>query len=267
MHVGIMANDSNLPVSADAAPRTDRFRSTPQILPLPEGLYLVSVKPGRQAAVTVHGVSFPAVQLSSVPQPGTRPLKFLKREDVESSVWLTAGEQVVMIAPAGPAPLLLTNYLYGPELQQAVDLNIQKLNNVAPPATVGLRLYAHIQQIGEQQGAAGEWVMAEDAPYWIESVRMEVTAAVGQLLQYRVPGVTGSDGNWTPAPGQIGTPGGRPLSGIAFRLMAPLASTHKVIYAARFLRHGEIEAADGEPCRSPQPQDPLIALRVAIVPR
>lgn len=244
----------------------DRFRSSAQVLPLPEGLYLASIKPSEQPPRQVNGVSFPATQISSIPQPGTIAPAFLYKGKLSDAVWLSGLEEAVITVPAGSAPLLITNYLYGPEFQKCLDLEIKRLNRVASAPTVGLSVHAHIQQLGEQRFAAGEWAAA-DAPFWIEALRLEVTSSVGQLLQYRVPGTSTTDGAWTPAPGRLGTPGGAPLPGIAFRLLPPLANSHRVVYAARFLRHGEITGADGEPCRSPQAQDPLIGVRVAVVPR
>lgn len=245
---------------------TDRFRSSAQVIPLPEGLYLVSVKPTGQPLRIVNGVGFPAVQISSVPQPGTLPPSFLTKGELAPVVWLSGMDEAVITVPAGSAPLLVTNYLYGPELQKCPDLEIKRLNRVTTAPAVGLSVHVHIQQQGERHFNAGEWA-ASDEPFWIEALRVEVTPAVGQLLQYHVPGASSSDGHWTPAPGRLGNPGGAPLAGIAFRLLAALANTHRVVYAARFLRHGEMTGTDGEPCRSPQAQDPMIALRVAIVPR
>lgn len=245
----------------------DRLRSTAQVLALPEGLYLISIRPNGKPREVVKGVSFPCVQLSSIPQPGTTPLEFLAKGILSPVAWLHGTEQVVVTILSGSSPLLVTNHLLGSEVQSCLDLDIKLLSVPTAAATVGLRVTAFIQAVGEQQAAAGEWLAAEDAPFWIESVRIDTSSNVGQLLQYRVPGTNTADSGWTPAPGMLGTPGGRPLSGIAFRLMPPLSNTHRVIYAARFLRYGEMEGKDGEPCRSPQAQDPLIALRVAIIPK
>lgn len=261
-----MSNTNSLVSAQDREPGSDRFRSSAHILPLPEGLYLAAMKPSGQLPRVVNGVSFPASQISSIPQPGTVAPSMLCNGQLTSSVWLSGMDEAVITIPAGGSPLLITNYLYGPELQKPLDLEIKRLNRTAVAPTVGLIVHAHIQQVGERQFAAGEWA-ATDAPFWIESLRLEVTASVGQLLQYHVPGATSGDGLWTPAPGRLGKPGGPPLGGIAFRLLPPLANSHRVVYAARFLRHGEMTASDGEPCRSPQPQDPMIAVRVAIVPR
>lgn len=262
-----MTTENSVTPAGEREVGAERFRSTSQVLALPEGLYLVSVRPRSQTDRVINGVSFPAAQLSCLPQPGTTALKFLSNGEMVNAVWLSGMGQAVMVVPAGASPLLITNYLFGSELQVCLDLEIKRLNNVTPPQQVGLRLHTHIQQVGDVSFAAGQWAAADDAPFWIEALHVETSASVGQLLQYRVPGSSASDGNWTAAPLMLGTPGGRPLSGIAFRLLPPLAQTHRVIYGARFLRHGEVEAADGEPCRSPQPQDPLIAVRVAIVAR
>ncbi|WP_133065606.1 hypothetical protein [Niveispirillum lacus] len=243
-----------------------RFRATPQVVGLPEGLYLAALKPAFQVPTLVNGVSFPATQISSIPQPGTTAPIILHKGNLSPVVWLSGLDVAVITVPAGAAPLLITNYLYGPELQKSMDLEITRLDRVQKTPPVGLIVHAHIQQVGEQRFAAGEWAAA-DAPYWIEALWLDVTPSIGQLLQYRVPGVSTTDGAWTPAPGRIGTPGGAPLAGIAFRLLPPLAETHRVVYAARFLRHGEVTGTDGEPCRSAQAQDPLIAVRVAVVPR
>lgn len=245
----------------------ERFRTSAHVLPLPEGIYLISLRPTGQPPKIVNGVSFPATQISSIPQPGTLPPSFLHNGTLAPLVWISGSDEAVVTVPAGSSPLLITNYLFGPEFQKTQDLDITRLNRVQQAPTVGLAVFAHIQQIGEQQFAAGEWAAAADAPFWIESLRLEVTPSVGQLLQYRVPGVSTMEGAWTPAPGRLGKPGGPPLSGIAFRLLPPLAESHRVVYAARFLRHGDVTGADGEPCRSPQSQDPLIAVRVAIVRR
>ncbi|MBP7334718.1 hypothetical protein [Niveispirillum sp.] len=244
----------------------DRFRATPQVLPLPEGVYLAALKPNRQSPRIINGVTFPATQISSIPQPGTVAPSILHKGNLTACAWISGADIAVITIPAGGSPLLITNYVYGPELQQCQDLDITRLGGPQQAPSVGLVLYAHIQQIGEQRFAAGEWA-ATDAPFWIEALRLEVTPTVGKLLQYRVPGVSTTDGAWTAAPGRLGTPGGAPLLGVAFRLLPPLAESHRVVYAGRFLRHGEVMAADGEPCRSPQSQDPLIAVRVAIVPR
>lgn len=245
---------------------TDRFRASAYVLPLPEGVYFVALKPSGQPPRIVNGVSFPATQVSSVPQPGTLAPSFLHNGKLSPVLWLSGMDEAIVTVPAGSSPLLITNYLFGPEFQKCQDLDITRLSRVQQAPPVGLTVYAHIQQIGEQRFAAGEWAAA-DAPFWIESLRLEVTPSIGQLLQYRVPGVSTTDGAWTPAPGRLGRPGGTPLPGIAFRLLPPLAESHRVVYAARFLRHGEVTGADGEPCRSPQSQDPLIAVRVAVVRR
>lgn len=261
-----MSTTSGLVPTQDRDIGSDRFRSSAQVLPLPEGLYLASVKPSNQPSKVVNGVSFPATQISCVPQPGTVAPAFLMKGTLSPTVWLSGADEAVITVPAGASPLLITNYLFGSDLQKCLDLEIRRLNRVATVPAVGLMVHAHIQQVGEQRFAAGEWA-ATDAPFWIEALRLEVSPSVGQLLQYHVPGANSSDGHWTPAPGRLGLPGGGPMAGIAFRLLPPLANSHRVVYAARFLRHGEITGADGEPCRSPQPQDPMIAVRVAIVPR
>jgi hypothetical protein len=262
-----MTTTNGMLATAEPEPTADRLRSSAQVIVLPEGTYIAAVRPSAQRPRVINGVAFPAAQLSSVPQPGTSPIRFLQKGVLEPVTWIASADEVVISVPPGPSPLMITNYIFGQELQSCVDLEIRPLSPPKQAPPVGLRLFATIQQVGEQAFAAGQWAAAEDAPFWIEGIRVETSPGVGQLLQYRVPGASTADGHWTPAPGSLGLGGGRPLSGIAFRVMPPLANSHRVIYAARFLRHGEIEAADGEPCRSPQPQDPLIALRVAIVPR
>lgn len=261
-----MSTTNSLAPVQNGAAGSDRFRSSAQVLPLPEGLYLASVKPSGQPLRVVNGVGFPAVQISSVPQPGTLAPSFLTKGELTPVVWLSGMEEAVITVPAGASPLLITNYLYGSELQKCPDLEIKRLNRVSTVPAVGLNIHVHIQQLGERAFNAGEWA-ASDEPFWIEALRVEATPTVGQLLQYHVPGASSSDGHWTPVPGRLGTPGGPPLAGVAFRLLPPLANSHRVVYAARFLRHGEITGTDGEPCRSPQAQDPMIAVRVAIVPR
>lgn len=267
MQVMTMTTTNGTLATVEPEATADRLRSTAQVIVLPEGTYVAAVRPSAQRPRVINGVAFPAAQLTSVPQPGTSPVLFLQKGALEPVAWVAAADEVVISVPPGPSPLMITNYIFGQDIQSCVDLEIRPLSPAKQAPPVGLRLFATIQQIGEQAFAAGEWAAAEDAPFWIEGIRIETSPGVGQLLQYRVAGASAAEGHWTPAPGSLTLGGGRPLSGIAFRLMPPLANTHRVIYAARFLRHGEIEAADGEPCRSPQPQDPLIALRLAIVPR
>jgi hypothetical protein len=265
--VATMTTTNGVLATAEPDPTADRLRSSAQVIVLPEGTYTAAVRPSGQLPRVINGVAFPAAQLSSVPQPGTAPIRFLQKGELQPVAWVAAADEIVISVPPGPSPLMITNYLFGQDIQSCVDLEIKRLGGPKQAPPVGLRLFATIQQVGEQAFAAGEWAAAEDAPFWIEGLRVETSPGLGQLLQYRVPGASSGDGHWTPAPGSLGSGGGRPLSGIAFRLMPPLANSHRVVYSARFLRHGEMEAADGEPCRSPQPQDPLIAVRVAVIPR
>ncbi len=103
---------------------------------------------------------------------------------------------------------------------------------------------------------------------WIEAVRIDLSGAAQESIGYqallageeRTPWLTGS--TWRSSPG-----GPRPLIGLAVRLEGTLARTHHGVLEGRFSSGVTVRVAtDGADCRSPTPNDPLVALSVTLAP-
>ena len=250
-----------------AAPAGDPLRASVQVMALPPGAYHGSVRPNLRLRQVIKGVTFPCAQFASLPEPGRTPLQFLTPDGLASSVWLAGPESATFFVTPDSGPLVVTTYTLGNQLQSCLSLDIRRID--APlAASVELSLTAHIQRLGDRRFASGDWASAGDNPYWIEGFSVDGASDLAGSLMCGAINAASPAGAWVAAPAYAGTRGrGLPLLGVAFRLTGEAERIYRVAYTARFLRHGEIEGTDGSPCRSPLPQDPLIALRVTLIPR
>jgi hypothetical protein len=175
---------------------------------------------------------------------------------------------VAVLVTADSAPLLLTTLTLNGQLSSSIAIGVQRLGDETVPANVEVRLIAHIQRMGDQAFAGGEWASAGDHLLWLEGFTVAGSPELADSLEYCAANPIDQAGNWVKAGTLAGSRGrGLPLLGAGFRLVGPLAATHYVEYAVRFLRRGDVVGQEGVLCRSSQPQDPLMAMKVAVLPR
>ncbi|MDZ5650665.1 hypothetical protein [Nitrospirillum sp. BR 11828] len=235
---------------------------------LPEGTYYITARLSEAGRQQIKGVNFPSVQVSSLSQAGCAPLQFLTAGGLNTSAWLSGSEGVAVVVTAQSAPLLLTTFTLNGQLSSSISVGVQRLGDETIPATLDVRLVAHIQRMGDRAFAGGEWASAGDHLFWIEAFTVGGSPELAEGLEYCAANPVDPGGTWVKAGTQAGIPArGLPLLGAGFRLVGRLAKTHRVDYAVRFLRQGDVAGQDGVLCRSQQPQDPLMALKVAVLPR
>lgn len=251
-----------------SSPDSDPVRATPKVMALPEGTYYITARLSEAGRQQIKGVSFPSVQLSSLPQAGYAPLQFLTPGGLSTSAWLSGSDGVAVIVTAQSAPLLLTTFTLNGQLSSSIAVGVQRLGDETIPATLDVRLVAHIQRLGDRGFGGGEWASAGDHLLWIEAFAVGGSPELVEGLEYCAANPVDPGGSWVKAGTLAGIPGrGLPLLGAGFRLVGRLAETHRLDCAVRFLRHGDMVTQDGVLCRSSQPQDPLMALKVAVLPR
>jgi hypothetical protein len=105
----------------------------------------------------------------------------------------------------------------------------------------------------------------DQADAWIKSFRIDIAGAAPADIRYSA--LTGDEDQtpWTCGPTWCADPAGaRPLMGFAARLHGALAMTHRCEYAGAFSSGARAAAAEGAPCRSPTPNDPLVGMRVTL---
>ncbi|TWB51468.1 hypothetical protein [Nitrospirillum viridazoti] len=250
------------------APSADPVRATPKVMALPEGTYYITTRLSAEGRQQIKGVTFPCVQLSSLPEPGRKALQFLTPDGLSTSTWISGSNGVAVLVTADSAPLLLTTLSLNGQLSSQISIGVQRLGDETVPATIDVRLVAHIQRMGDKVFAGGEWASAGDHLLWLEGFTVVGSPELADSLEYCAANPIDQAGTWVKAGTLAGTQGrGLPLLGAGFRLVGPLAATHRLDYAVRFLRHGDIEGQAGVLCRSSQPQDPLMAMKVAVLPR
>lgn len=251
-----------------APPPAESCRASPEILVLPPGTYAASANftdPAERRVI--KGVTFPCAQLGSLPQPNCAPLQFLTRQGLSAGAWLGGTGVVTFIVTEESAPLVVTIYTVGSQLKSCLNVELKRLDG-GPSPNLAFNVMAHIQWVGDKRFDAGEWASAGANPHWIEGLAVNGGPEILGSVQYVVLDGVRSSAQWVTAPNYAGSRGeNAPVMGLAFRLVGALSSTHRISYRARFMRQGDVEGADGELCRSAQPQDPLIAFQVQLLPR
>ncbi|WP_148293856.1 hypothetical protein [Azospirillum sp. B4] len=254
---------------ANPASDGDPLRATPKVMVLPEGTYFITARLAGGDRQQIKGVNFPCAQLSSLPEGGREALQFLTSQGLSTSAWLSgASEGATVIVKANSAPLLLTTLSLTGQLSTCLNVGVQRLGDETLAPNIDVRLTTHIQRLGDRTFASGEWASAGDHLLWIEAFSVDGSPELANSLEYCALTPVDQAGTWVTLGAPAGSRGrGMPLLGAGFRLVGPLAATHKVEYAVRFLRHGDLAGQDGIPCRSSQPQDPVMAMKVAVLPR
>jgi len=127
--------------------------------------------------------------------------------------------------------------------------------NAALIAAAGPRVNAEVRTA---QGAAGR--------PWIEGLRLQLSGVASPgNIEYAAVLAGDSTTGWRWNGAWCGDPSGaRPVLGMAARLSGDIAGSHRCRYSCAFSSGLRSEAVDGAPARSPWPNDPLVAIDVAL---
>jgi hypothetical protein len=140
----------------------------------------------------------------------------------------------------------------------AADLNNALLVMGAATLRPAITLRGRDQGPCDFDGAAA-WARLPDPNAWIEGLRIGLGGvrcrgilAGGELTPW-------ASADWCADPA-----GGRPLVGFALDLEGDLILTHRCAYDGVFSSGATATSANGSPCQSPFPNDPLVAIRLTL---
>ncbi len=285
----------NLPSDADAIPA---LSASIQVLPLPPGLYLFSVKTTADARSDGTGqLRVPAMHVGLGPGVRSDQVEFIAGP-ATAGAWLFAKEDLLVTKVGNSGATLILTSVRGPG-GQALTIKVERLDdrveeNAAPamssaapgaelpaieaaqtyetPANeLPLRVTAHVRTRGDMIFTNAPWAGRIAPGLWIESFSVRpLDALAAKDIEYKALTGSGFETPWLSDEAMCGTKGmATPLIGFAVRLKrngaAPVA--YDCEYSGYFksgLTVGPLR--NGAPCRSTVANDPLegIQLKVAL---
>jgi hypothetical protein len=280
------------PADADAIPA---LSASVQVLPLPAGLYLFSVKStsdtGRESAGQLR---VPAMHVGLGPGVRSDQVEFIAGP-ATAGAWLFAKEDLLVTKVANSGATLILTSVRGPG-GQALTIKVERLDNrveeAVAPATLSaalpaaeaapaaletpanelpLRVTAHVRTRGDMIFSNAPWAGRVAPGLWIESFAVRpLDGFTAQEIEYKALTGSGFETPWLSDEAMCGTKGmGTPLVGFAVRLKRNGATpvSYDCEYSGYFksgLTVGPLR--NGAPCRSTVANDPLegIQLRLAL---
>ncbi len=267
-----------------------------QVLPLPAGLYLFSVRDATPARTQAAGnIVLPAIYVGLGPGVGPEHVEFVTGP-ATTGPWLFApGDMLVARVLAKGATLVLTTIRGAGG--ETLAINVERLDGradgdkvaarmpgwpagrAADPAagtaaervSLPLQITAHIRARGDMTFADAPWAGRVEAGLWVESFSVRPLAIfdAGEV-EYKGLTASGFETPWLSDDLMCGTRGmAVPLIGFAVRLKpTPKASAYDCEYSGYF-QSGTVSGPvrNGAPCRSTVASDSLEGLQVRIVRR
>jgi len=276
----------------------DALSASVQVLPLPSGLYLFSVKEaGASAERSAGALRLPAMHVGLGPGVKSEQVEFLAGPATQGA-WLFAQEDVLVTKVSGAGATLVLTSVRAPG-GEVLSIKVERLEgrNEAPaavkPSSVDIPLplaaknakdaeenavmalpvtiAAHIRARGDMSFSSVPWAGRIAPGLWIESFSIKpLEIFEAQDVEYK--GLTGSgfETPWLTDGKMCGTKGmAVPLVGFAVRLKSsPKAASYDCEYSAYF-KSGQTVGPlkNGAPCRSTVANDPLEGIQVRILKR
>ena len=307
---GLMSDQRKLPAGSSTMkdPNKTPQQSTPaeagltasvQILPLPPGMYLFTVKAAHPAAGHANApLALPAIHVGVGPGVRADQAEFVAGRPAQGG-WLYAEQDVLVAKIAdGGAPMLLTSVRAAGG--EALSIKVERLDaRVAPPSApagapglaaapatpapplagpavpsgsdVPLQIMAHVRSRGDMRFDDVAWAGREGPGLWIESFSV-VPLAQFRAADLEYKGLTGSgfETPWISDGNVCGTKAmATPLIGFAIRFKQDLSqATHDCEYSGYF-QSGVVVGPlrNGAPCRSTVANDPLEGIQARILRR
>ncbi len=298
--------DVNSAIKERSSPaQEDGLSASVQVLPLPVGLYLFSVKAavpsvaaaaGRLVLPAVHIGLGPGVQsdiVEFVTGPSTHGAWLFHKGDLLVAKVMGEGASLVMTsvrapggdvlaikverletrADASPAPPTSgSQHVLKP---MAKNTNGSAQRSMRPAganaAILPLEITAHIRTRGDMNFSGEGWAGKVAPGLWIESFSVRPLARFGSCdIEYKALTASGFETPWLSDDKMCGTKGmATPLLGFAIRLKpSPAAAAYDVEYSGHFQSGAVIgPVRNGVPCRSSVASDPLEGIQLRIVKR
>ena len=275
----------------------DGLASSVQVLPLPGGIYLFSVRIASPRLVPSAGqITLPAVHVTMAPGADPAKVEFMSTSK-SNSTWLFAVGDMLVARVSHPGANLLLTSLRAPE-GEALDLRVERLEGrderlaiptavVAPSASgtaavatsadapepgqpLRLQIGAHVRARGDMAfDGAGAWAGRVAPGLWLEAFSVTPLEALSaEDIEYKGLTASGFETPWLGGGKACGTRGlGVPLVGFALRLRPGAATAdYDCQYSGHFKSGGSAgPMRNGTPCRSTIANDPLEGIQIRIL--
>jgi GT2 family glycosyltransferase len=300
-HVGaIMSHHGDQSMKKSSEVRTaqqDGYSASVQILPLPPGLFLFSVKSEDPVHKPADGqLQLPALHVGLGPGVSFDQVEFIAGPST-SGAWLFAHDDLLIAKVKGIGATLVLNSVRGTG-GEVLSIKVERLDTRtavlatgamalngtgAPkktPATkketadgeaLPMVIGAHIRSRGDMTFGDGNWAGRVAPGLWIESFSIRpLERFTANDIEYK--GLTGSgyETAWLSDDEMCGTKGlSVPLVGFAVRLKpSPLTAGYDCEYSGYFKSGVTVGAIhNGAPCRSTVANDPLEGIQLRIFKR
>ena len=276
-----------------------------QVLPLPSGLYLFSVKAATPSvAASTAALSLPAVHVGLGPGVPSDNVEFVAGPSTHGGWLFAKGDLLVTKIKGNGATLVLTS-MRAPG-GDALSIKVERLEARAdePPAaplgnghssagaehkvttrsvgkpaknsasdgeTLPIRIGAHIRTRGDMLFSEVPWAGRVAPGLWIESFSIKpLERFSAQDIEYKALTSSGFETPWLSDEKMCGTKGmSTPLLGFAIRLKpSSLAAAYDCEYTGYFQSgHTVGPLRNGVPCRSSVASDPLEGIQVRLIKR
>jgi GT2 family glycosyltransferase/glycosyltransferase involved in cell wall biosynthesis len=249
-----------------------------QVLPLPAGIYVLTVQGGTKADASSEGLILPALQVGLAPAKSSAVVEFLGRSATLDRWLARSGDMIIVKISGSGASLLLTSVRLPNSPTLSIDLRPLDAQPYpidpeleAAAAASGLlpaHIITHVQNIGDVHFRDG-WAGCIER-LWIEAFSM---VSVGELppdaIEYCCITADGFQTPWLSNQLLCGSRGrGMPIVAYAVRLKAEVAERYECTYTGKFVSgstYGPFR--NGDLCRSETPGDPLWGIEVRVAAR
>jgi hypothetical protein len=296
-------NMNNKALDRDTS-QNDALSASVQVLPMPSGLYLFSVKAASPIADRPQGeLRLPAMHVGLGPGVRSEQVEFIAGPATDGA-WLFAQEDLLVTKVKGAGATLILTSVRAPggevlsikverlegrsEGAAPLQLPAQKLPSVTLASStkksktepvarttindpLSLKISAHIRARGDMNFADVPWAGRVASGLWIESFSIKpLERFEDRDIEYK--GLTGSgfETPWLSDDKMCGTKGmSVPLVGYAVRLKpSPQAAAYDCEYSGYFKSGATVgPLRNGAPCRSTVANDPLEGIQVRICKR
>jgi len=271
--------------------QTEALSASVQVLPLPPGLYLFSVKAAATTEVAALGkLRVPAMHVGLGPGVRSEHIEFIAGPSTEGA-WLFAQEDLLVARVNGAGATMILTSVRAPG-GDVLSIKVERLDGrseaampvvaaaaAAVPAlkgaddsiadrVVALKIGAHIRARGDMSFVDAPWAGRVAPGLWIESFSINPLERIEvQDIEYKALTGSGFETPWLSEGKMCGTRGvSVPLVGFAVRLKSgPQGAAYDCEYSGYFKSGTTVgPLRNGAPCRSTVANDPLEGIQVHI---
>jgi hypothetical protein len=264
-----------------------------QVLPLPAGLYLFSVKPSNPAPPGADGrLRLPAMHVGLGPGVPSDQVEFMAGPSTHGG-WLIAPTDLLVVKVNGVGATLILSSVRAPD-GATLSIKVERLNGrvegvsapvreeapgepaaptfagADPDLPLAVRIGAHIRSRGDMNFTGVPWAGRVAPGLWIESFAVRpLERFEAKDLEYKALTGSGFETPWQSDGTACGTQGmSVPLVGFALRFKPSAGAGYDCEYSGYFQSGVTVgPLRNGSPCRSTVANDPLEGIQVRLVKR